>query len=177
LAKREIVRAIKPNPQFIPGTLAFSPDRKTVAAGGAVVKWWNVSDGKELQSRKTERNYAGRTPIAFSPDRGSVAAGVEQPLVKLWDVATGKEERTLTADSTIGDLAYSPDGSLLAAQVGGGKVTLWDAKTYVKGATIPIRGAHVAFAPDSLHLLVHQGERVVILRLRASPIATASPPK
>lgn len=169
LDNRKVLREFKPKTPHVPDTVAFSPDRKLVAAtipGGSSVKWWNVADVKELQVKKTERAYAGRAPVALSSDGKLVAAGAEKPLLKIWDAATGREERSLTADSMIFDLSYSPDGSILAAQVGFEKISLWDAQTYAKRATIPVSSVRTVFTPDSRHLLLHQGARVVILRLR-----------
>ncbi|HEX8180793.1 MAG TPA: PQQ-binding-like beta-propeller repeat protein, partial [Pyrinomonadaceae bacterium] len=49
--------------------------------------------------------------------------------IKLWDVATGKELRTLSATGSVFTVVFSADGKLLVSGGGGGTVTLWDAAT------------------------------------------------
>jgi WD40 repeat protein len=170
LEQRKLIRVDEPKPDFFPGTVTLSPDRKIVAStdavGGAMVRWWNTADGKLIWFEKTQRQEKGRSPVVLSPDGKFLAAGAEKPVLKIWDATTGRAKHSLTTDSTVFDLSYSPDGSVLAMQEGFEKISLWDTSSYVKRSTIPVSGVSIAIAPDSRHLLVHQGARVVILRLR-----------
>jgi WD40 repeat protein len=85
------------------------------------------------------RNGAGIFPIAYSPDGKLLAsaggtpwahAGISSgdPSIRLWDVETRKEVRTLTEhEQGVSYLAFSPDRKTLAAICNvGGPVYLWD---------------------------------------------------
>src|SRR4029077_16660276 len=54
--------------------------------------------------------------VAFSPDGKLLAAGNRYHTVRVWDVATKKEIKTLTGHmSDVWSIAFSPDGKTLAA--------------------------------------------------------------
>ena len=67
--------------------------------------------------------------IAWSPDGDLLATG-EGRLVRLWEVATGRELRRLTGhEGTVTAVAWSPDGSLLASASHDRTVRLWEPAT------------------------------------------------
>src|SRR4051794_14908780 len=68
-------------------SVAFSPDGKTLASGGASVKLWDVASGKNTVTLKG--HTAAVTSVAFSPDGKTLASGSWDKTVKLWDVASG----------------------------------------------------------------------------------------
>ncbi|MGH3311489.1 MAG: protein kinase domain-containing protein [Streptomyces sp.] len=107
--------------------------------------------------------------VAFSPDGKTLAAGVQQGMVRLWDVAGRKQRATLTQHNEdgreqvqrISSVAYSPDGKMLAAVAGDGTVGLWDVAERRQIATLTASSSHpvrdVAFSPDG-KLLATGGE-------------------
>src|SRR6185436_6355254 len=102
---------------------------------------WDVATGKARSWR------AASSPIillslAFSPDgkllaSGSCAGSGYADLsrctlgeIRLWDMATGTMQATLTAQTeSVYCLAFSPDGTLLASRSTDNAVLLWDVRT------------------------------------------------
>jgi len=107
------------------GCVAFSSDGNTVASASAAVRVWSVKTGKEILSLPDSGTYS----IAFSPDGKMLASNL-----KVWDLATGNELRTVptfveapTLDGA--SVAFSPDGKTLASASQAGLVQLWDVST------------------------------------------------
>jgi WD40 repeat protein len=148
------------NPMY---TAAFSPDGRTLAAGGGdptrtgdsfgAVWLWNVATG-ELEATLREREFAATVwNLAFSPDGTTLASGNGESMT-LWDVATGESRASLGRGSTR-SVAFSPDGTLLASGSVYGFVHLWDVTANQEQDTL---GEHdeivyaLAFSPDGTTL-------------------------
>jgi len=101
--------------------------------------------------------FAYRWPfssLSLSPDSKLLAAGTLDGKIKLWDMATGEEVRTLDTNvfMPVEALAFSPDGELLASSTckrqepiaecegGEGQINLWKVAT---GALVRTISAHV----------------------------------
>lgn len=95
------------NPVF---ALAFSPDGKLLASGGAAgeLKLWNIPEGTEARSFTAE---AGVVSVAFSPDGKRLACGLENGQVTVWRLEDGVKLYTLDAHPrAVISIAFSPEG-------------------------------------------------------------------
>ncbi|HEY2158315.1 MAG TPA: hypothetical protein VGH33_21980 [Isosphaeraceae bacterium] len=106
--------------------LAFSPDGKTLASGGALpwdekagnrglLRFWDVGTGLERASFPT----AGRSilSVAYSPD-GRILAAADMEWIVLRDASKGAELATLVGknwNNEFAGIGFSPDGRALAS--------------------------------------------------------------
>jgi WD40 repeat protein len=68
--------------------------------------------------------------VAYSPDGKTLASGSIDQTIKLWDVATGKEQATLKGHTRyVASVAFSPDGKTLASGSEDRTIKLWDVTT------------------------------------------------
>jgi len=146
--------------------LAFSPDGKMLASGGAndrFVRLWEVPSGKEL--RHLGKHNWPVTGVAFSPDGHSLAACTDTSVL-LWEPATGKERWRFQARDRIKCIAYSPDGRTLAA--GGDDAIVW-LVDIASGKVLVNRPGHrgkisaLAFAPNGKTLVSGSHETTALI--------------
>jgi len=126
---------------------ALSADGKVLAAiidDGIVL--FEVPGGKELRRFPTKLRTNVGASIAFSADGKWLASASIEPMVRLWETATGKEVRQFhhrppcqedNADGTtlwylccvVSSVALSPDGKKMAALDGHNTIHLWETAT------------------------------------------------
>jgi WD40 repeat protein len=154
-------------------SVAFSPDGRLLASGAAwpdaTIKLWDVASGSLV--RTLTGHSESVWSVAFSPDGRLLASGscgqrtisgfCIQGEIKLWDVASGREVRSLTGHTDdVTSVAFSPNGRLLASGSCGkvenyfcvqGEIKLWD---MASGSLVRTLSGHtdwvtsVAFSPD-----------------------------
>lgn len=130
------VRAARP----IAGSVAFSPDGSTLAAGyhdGSVRIWTLSADPVE--------HPLGSAPFAtwvnaidFSPDGVLLAAASSDGTVRLWDTATWREQRVeLRHPSVVSGVRFTGDRQLVTSSEDG-IVRTWDVSRAITGSEASI---------------------------------------
>jgi RNA polymerase sigma factor (sigma-70 family) len=137
-------------------SLAFTPDGKGLVCGGHYERGPVLWDVETQRAVRRFDSGAERTvlAVALSPD-GKLLASADRE-VRLWDVATGKQLRSLPQAAR--HLAFAPDGRTLYA-ASDAAIRVWDALTGEERSPLPgHRGAlsAVRCAPDG-RLIVTAG--------------------
>jgi WD40 repeat protein/tRNA A-37 threonylcarbamoyl transferase component Bud32 len=174
---KEVRPVTGPVGQAFKVTISADGGQVLVAGGDRLVRVWDVARGKE-----TGRFQGHTDPVlnlALSPDgRRALSASavfewhVPQPdngdrtgPWRLWDVATGKELRRLSAPPEGGGVAFSPDGRRTLTGCGE-QVVLWDVESGRKLRSLDGHAEFVnsvAFSPDGRRALSGSWDRTVRL--------------
>jgi eukaryotic-like serine/threonine-protein kinase len=107
--------------------IAFAPDGLNLATGDSsgIVKLWDPASGAERLSFSADS--LGMRALAFPADSQTLASGgAGERNIKMWQVASGKLQRTLGNRDMVMTLAFSRDGHSLASGHRSGTVRLWD---------------------------------------------------
>jgi RNA polymerase sigma factor (sigma-70 family) len=148
-------------------------------------------DEKVGEVRRFEGHTDGAHWVVFSPDGKRALSCAAQPgmddhIVRLWDVATGKELKKFEGHTErVEGVSFSPDGTRAASCGADKTIRLWDVE---KGREIKKFEGHkdnvysVVFSPDGKRLLsgskdntmrlwdVEKGEEIRKFEARADPV-------
>jgi WD40 repeat protein/uncharacterized caspase-like protein len=115
--------------------IAFSPNGRIVTISDAI-RVWDPASAQELLSIPMTLNSSamlgGSGGAAITPDGSQLAVASEdegKPQVKFWDLATGREARSINLPNKEIDsleLSFTPDGRLLAGGIVEKRLRIWD---------------------------------------------------
>jgi WD40 repeat protein/serine/threonine protein kinase/formylglycine-generating enzyme required for sulfatase activity len=154
------------------GAIRFSPDGQRLAGilagmnGDSLVVVLDASTGNKVrefamgQYTDGEARWStGSDELDWSPDGLTLVTPGKGSTVKLWNVETGEEVRTLIGHKTmfVTSVAFSRDGKLVISGSRDGSATVWDVASgnaiiNVKPAGKVLAVTCVAFSPDGKRL-------------------------
>ena len=172
--------------------MAYSPDGKTLAAGGGLRSRGRIvlinAETAHVKAVIKDRKHRARF-AAFSPDGKTLASGSLDRTVRFWDAETGAAVRDLKGHKGMAYAgAYSPDGKTLAV-ASSKTVAVWDAKTDAPLHTLEGHdGAAfcLAFSPDGAEIATggrdktvrrwnaQTGEMIKTLEKHAAPVTAVA---
>jgi WD40 repeat protein len=110
----------------------FSPDGKTLATGGGELSrsgdiiFIDAATGKITQTWK-EKHTDSVLCLDFSPDGKTLASGASDKIVRVTEIATGKQLNILEGHTHhVTAVAFRSDGRVLATAGAEGTVVTWD---------------------------------------------------
>lgn len=123
---------VLPGDKLTVGGVVFSPDSRRLiyTQDGNLIKLWNIPSGKLVRSIATPPD--GAWDAVVTPDgRRIVTPGFNDGTIRTWDIATGKQVRTLRDKrfGYAGIVLRPPDGKLAAVsayKMYDSAICLWD---------------------------------------------------
>src|SRR5262249_39223933 len=132
----------------------FSPDGKWLAtANGTISQVWKVGSWEPVLGLPRDDPDNPPGSIAFTPDGTVVALEQSYQVVKLIEVATGRELAQLeAADAPLCvPLCFNQDGTLLATRAGPELIQVWDLRAIRQGLkAINLDWSQQAYEPRGL---------------------------
>jgi WD40 repeat protein len=159
LAAGDLPRALPGHPGGVT-MITFCPDGQTLVSGGGdgLIRVWSPATGKELTHFRAYGEASGSFIPALSADGRILAAtswAVEegadrpQPVVRLWELASGREHRPIFCSP--GDFGWNPEAARASAEM--------------RPEGKPLGLPAVCFAPSGQHLAVACYDSIWLLDL------------
>ncbi|MFX1411983.1 MAG: WD40 repeat domain-containing protein [Promethearchaeota archaeon] len=104
----------------------FSPDGQELVIAtieDVEIKFWDLATGQVV--KEFPEHSRGPYQITFSPDGSLLASASDDGTLRLWDMETGVNVKTIRVGPEAGAVAFSPDGTLIAVSVWRKGVQVW----------------------------------------------------
>ncbi|MBS9393174.1 MAG: hypothetical protein HEQ29_08455 [Dolichospermum sp. LBC05a] len=152
-------------------SVTFSPDGKLLAssAGGndKTIKILQLAENKVKTLTGHSDWFGGITSLAFSPDGKTLISGSQDKTIKLWNLETSQEIKTLSGHSDhICSVAYSPNGQILASASKDKTVKLWSVASGEEISSVKCTDSviySIAFSPDGKILAAGSGDTTITM--------------
>jgi len=151
-------------------SIAVSPDGRWVASTSSDAQGVNLWDVVGGETRTLSANR-GRDvlSLAFSHDGRMIATGGyggtgTDPLLQIWDGATGRELQAIRAPVHVKSLSFNPSGNVLAYSDGSKSIRLWDIATKRQTASWTAHATDIeslVWSPDGQTLISSDHSGVV----------------
>jgi RNA polymerase sigma factor (sigma-70 family) len=178
---RELVQLVPTNARWVTAVASIGTGNRLVTAcpgkdrlPDSTLHVWDAASGRLLATYSLKELRPDCISVAGDGNTLAVAgASDEGRIIRLWDLAAGREIRSMRGERPVEAVAFSPDARLLATGQLDGRLSLWDVAT---GREVILLAREeqaitaVAFSPDGRLLASASG-----VRPRA-PQAWVSPP-
>jgi WD40 repeat protein len=144
------------------GSVAFSPDGRTILSGLMAAQTWDLS-GKSLQIFTGHKNIINSAK--YSPDGKTILTGSIDKTARLWDLNGNILQVFNGHTSDINSVAFSPKGNTILTGSADKTAMLWD----LHGNILKIYFGHasdvnsVAFSPDGKTILTGSADKTARL--------------
>ena len=163
-------------------TVAFSPDGKVVAAGGAEgeLTLFAADTGNRIRSWQAHSVRTATATLAFRHDGKQLASGGADGVVRIWNPSTGQDVLPLVGhQQTVTEVVCSPDGNFVLSASLDNSVRLWGPRggREVRCFLTPYIPKSLAFSANGAACAWLDAERPTWFRLREKDtrIAPGSP--